>query len=158
MVSKKVDTLDKASQTLTYWIGTPQSIIFHTIFFIGAFLMILFGFAIDQILLILTTAVSLEAIYLAIFIQMSVNRTTKSLAGVEKDIDDIQEDVEDLGEDIDEIQEDVDSLEVNIKGISEDYVEDEAEEDEVVNALKDIEKRLANLQEDIGVLKKKGLF
>lgn len=98
----------------------------------------------DKVLLILTTAVSLEAIYLAIFIQMTVNRTTTSLAGVEKDIGDIQEDV--------------DSLEVNFKGISNDYVEDDAEEDDVVNALKDIEKRLANLQDDIGVLKKKGLF
>lgn len=114
--------------------------------------------ALDKVLLILTTAVSLEAIYLSIFIQMTVNRTTKSLAGVEKDIDNIQEDVEDLGEDVEDIQEDVDSLELNVKGISDDYVEDDAEEDDVVNALKDIEKRLSNLQEDIQVLKKKGLF
>ena len=89
---------------------------------------------------------------------MTVNRTTKSLAGVEKDIDDIQEDVEDLGEDVEDIQEDVDSLELNVKGISDDCVEDDAEEDEVVKALTDIEKRLSNLQEDISVLKKKGLF
>lgn len=151
MPKKKTTTLEKASQKLTYWIGTTKSILIHTAFFVGIFILILFGVAIDKVLLILTTAVSLEAIYLSIFIQMSVNRTTKSLASVEKDIDDIQEDVEDLGED-------VDSLEENVKGISDDFDEDEQEEDDVVNALKDIEKRLANLQDDIGVLKKKGLF
>ena len=151
MPKKKPSSIDIASQKLTHWIGTPQSIIFHTSFFIGIFVLILFGVGIDKVLLILTTAVSLEAIYLSIFIQMTVNRTTQSLAGVEKDIDDIQEDVEDLGEDIDDIQEDV-------KGISEDYVEEDQEEDDVVKALKDIEKRLTNLQDDIQVLKKKGLY
>lgn len=158
MPKKKTSTLDQASQKLTFWIGTPQSILVHTALFIGIFVLIIFGMALDKVLLILTTAVSLEAIYLSIFIQMTVNRTTKSLAGVEKDIDNIQEDVEDLGEDVEDIQEDVDSLELNVKGISDDYVEDDAEEDDVVNALKDIEKRLSNLQEDIQVLKKKGLF
>lgn len=158
MPKKKISPLDKASQKLTFWIGTPQSILVHTALFFGIFILIIFGVALDKVLLILTTAVSLEAIYLSIFIQMTVNRTTKSLAGVEKDIDDIQEDVEDLGEDVEDIQEDVDSLELNVKGISEDFVEDDAEEDEVVKALTDIEKRLSNLQEDISVLKKKGLF
>lgn len=158
MPKKKTSILENASQHLTFWIGTTKSILIHTAFFIGIFILILFGVAVDKVLLILTTAVSLEAIYLSIFIQMTVNRTTKSLAGVEKDIDDIQEDVEDLGEDIGDIQEDVDSLEENVKGISDDFDEDEQEEDDVVKALKDIEKRLANLQDDIGVLKKKGLF
>jgi len=158
MPKKKISTLDRASQNLTTWIGTPQSILAHTAIFLGVFALVLFGISFDKILLTLTTVLSLEAIYLAIFIQMTVNRTTKSLAGVEKDIDDIQEDVEDLGEDIDDIQEDVDSLELNVKGISDDFIEDDAEEDEVVKALTDIEKRLTNLQEDIKVLKKKGLF
>lgn len=158
MPKKKISTLDQASQNLTAWIGTPQSILAHTVLFVGVFALVLFGISFDKILLTLTTVLSLEAIYLAIFIQMTVNRTTKSLAGVEKDIDDIQEDVEDLGEDIGDIQEDVDSLELNVKGISEDFIEDDNEEDEVVKALSDIEKRLTNLQEDIKVLKKKGLF
>lgn len=151
MPKKKISLLDESSQKLTHWIGTPQSILVHTALFVGIFVLIMFGVAFDKILLILTTAVSLEAIYLSIFIQMTVNRTTMSLAGVERDIDDIQEDVEDLGED-------VESLELNVKGISDDYVEDDADEDEVVKALTDIEKRLSNLQEDIQVLKKKGLF
>ena len=151
MPKKKTSSLDLASQKLTHWIGTTQSILVHTTFFVGIFILIIFGVAIDKVLLILTTAVSLEAKYLSIFIQKTVNRTTQSLAGVEKEIDDIQEDVEGLGEDVEDIQEDV-------KGISEDYVEEDQEEDDVIEALKDIEKRLANFQKDIAVLKKKGLF
>lgn len=151
MPKRNHSILERTSQKLTFWIGTPQSIIAHSIFFAGIFLLVIFGVNIDQILLILTTAVSLEAIYLSIFIQMSVNRTSKSIAGVEKDIDDIQEDVEDLGEDIDDIQEDV-------QGLSEDQAENDQDEDDVARALKDIEKRLSNLQEDMIVLKKKGLF
>ena len=151
MSRKKAPTLDRLAQKLTYWIGTTQSILIHTAFFAGIFILAILGVEVDKVLLILTTAVSLEAIYLSIFIQMSVNRTTKSLAGVEKDIDDIQEDVEDLSEDIVDIQEDV-------KDISEDYVEGDQDEDDVVKALTDIEIRLTDLQQDIAVLKKKGLF
>ena len=40
---------------------------------------------------LLTTAVSLEAIYLSIFIQMTVNRNTQSLEEVEEDIEGIQD-------------------------------------------------------------------
>jgi low affinity Fe/Cu permease len=51
--------------------------------------------------------VSLEAIYLAIFIQMTVNQNTQSLREVEVDIDEIQENIDEIQEDVDEIQEDV---------------------------------------------------
>jgi len=70
-----------------------------------------FGIDFDTILLILTTAVSLEAIYLAIFIQMTVNQNTRSLQAVEQDIDEIQEDVDEFQTDVDEIQVDVDEIE-----------------------------------------------
>ena len=140
-------TLDTISRKMTYYIGTSASIVIHTLLFIGIFALKLFKVPTEEILLVLTTAVSLEAIYLAIFIQMTVNRTTLSLAGVEEDIDDIQEDV-------DYIQEDVDSLETNIKEISEDYIDDSGEIS-MVNVLKDMELRLKDLQKDISVLKKK---
>ena len=126
-------TLDTISRKMTYYIGTSASIVIHTLLFIGIFALKLFKVPTEEILLILTTAVSLEAIYLAIFIQMTVNRTTLSLAGVEEDIDDIQEDV---------------------KEISEDYIDD-SEEVSIVNVLKDMELRLKDLQKDISVLKKK---
>ncbi len=121
--------LEIISEKLTNWIGTPLSILIHTILFVGVFMMKFIGYGADEILLILTTAVSLEAIYLAIFIQMSVNRTTKSLKIVEKDIDEIQEDVEDLG-----LEED---------------------EDKIIKTIKDIEKRLTLLHEEIIEIKDK---
>ncbi len=88
----------------TQWIGSPSSLIVHTILFALAFASVLFGANLDSVLLILTTIVSLEAIYLAIFIQMSVNRQTESIQNVEEDIDEIQEDIDEIQEDIDEIQ------------------------------------------------------
>lgn len=84
--------LEKISFKLTDWIGTPVSLIIHTMLFIGIFALRAFGVTTDYILLVLTTAVSLEAIYLSIFIQMSVNRATESLEEVEEDIEGIQED------------------------------------------------------------------
>ena len=78
----------------TKYIGSFYSLVFHSIFFVGIFTLQWFGFKFDQIMLILTTAVSLEAIYLAIFIQMTVNRHANKLAEVSEDVEDISEDVE----------------------------------------------------------------
>ncbi len=91
-------------------IGSMTSIIAHTVFFLVFFILGLIGFNWNTLLLILTTVVSLEAIYLAIFIQMTVNQNTQSLAEVEEDIDEIQEDIDDIQEDVDEIQKDVDDI------------------------------------------------
>src|SRR3990172_9375590 len=91
MQERKGHFLEKISHKFTRWIGTPASIIVHTILFVGFFGLEWLGFSFDNILLFLTTLVSLEAIYLAIFIQMSVNRSFTSLNAVEADIDKIQE-------------------------------------------------------------------
>ena len=99
------------SQRVQSWIGSTQSIVIHTILFVTMFALEFFGIDFDTILLILTTAVSLEAIYLAIFIQMTVNQNTRSLQAVEEDIDEIQEDVDEFQTDVDEIQVDVDEIE-----------------------------------------------
>ena len=123
--------LEIISEKITSSIGTPVSIIIHTFLFVGIFMLKFFGCSVDQILLILTTAVSLEAIYLSIFIQMSVNKTTESLASVEKDIDEIQEDVDDIQEDV------------------EDLNADEENEDEIIESIKDLEKRLTLLHREI---------
>lgn len=95
------------SKKLTQWIGSPQSILLHTVFFISIFSLRFFGVASSDILLILTTIVSLEAIYLSIFIQMTVNKHAEELEEVSEDIEEIQEDVEDIQENVEEIQEDV---------------------------------------------------
>ncbi len=146
-----MDFLQRSTEKFTYVVGTPASIVIHTLLFIGIFVLVKFGFSLDDVLLILTTAVSLEAIYLAIFIQMSVNRTTLHIADVKEDIDEIQEDVEDIQEDVEDLEEDVDSLELSSK-------EEDREENEVSKVLTDIEKRLSQLQKDISLLKKKGMF
>lgn len=93
------------------WIGSRESLVLHTIFFVGIFVLQFFGFGTAEILLILTTVVSLEAIYLAIFIQYSVNQHTKTLREVAEDIEEVAEDIEGVEEDVEDISEDVENLE-----------------------------------------------
>ncbi len=100
-----------------------MSIVLHTIFFIGIFTLRFFGFSSSDVLLILTTLVSLEAIYLSIFIQMTVNRHAEELEEVAEDIDEIQHDVDEIQEDVEEIQEDVDEIQHDVDEIQEDVVE-----------------------------------
>lgn len=95
---------------MTHWIGSTTSLTLHTIIFIGAFVLISVGFSLEKILLILTTAVSLEAIYLSIFIQMSLNKNTRQIHEVSADIDEIQEDIEEIQEDVEDIQEDIEEI------------------------------------------------
>lgn len=102
-------------------IGSAASLAVHSVIFAGFFAAALFSLVSWEImLLVLTTLVSLEAIYLAIFIQITVNRHTKSLKEVEEDIDEIQEDVEELGEDVEDIQEDIEEISEDIDEIQED--------------------------------------
>ena len=98
------------SEKATRYIGSPTSIVLHTIFFVGIFSAHFFGVPYDDILLILTTIVSLEAIYLAIFIQMTVNKHSEDLEEVSEDIEDIQEDVGAIQEDVGELQEDIEEI------------------------------------------------
>ena len=124
-LNEKLSSLERVSFKFTGWVGTPYSVIAHTAFFIGIFILTLFGVTTDRILLILTTAVSLEAIYLSIFIQMTINRNTESLEEIEEDIEDIQEDVNeeeeahkivrDIGKEIKRIEQDLNTLKT--KGI-----------------------------------------
>lgn len=113
--------------SVTRGIGSIWSVIIHTLLFAGAFILILLGIDFDRVLLVLTTIVSLEAIYLSIFIQMSVNYQGRALASVEKEIDEIAEDVEDIQENVEEMQEDVEGIAEDVEDIAED-VEDIAED------------------------------
>ena len=96
--------MEKLSLKVTRWIGTPQSIIIHTLIFLGIPSLSFFGLDFRSVSLLLPTWLSMEAIYLAIFIQMTVNRNTQSIEEIESDIDELSEDVEDIQEDIEEIQ------------------------------------------------------
>ena len=93
--------VQKTALRITRWVGSPVSIIIHTILFIYGFAAAFSGFiSFDRMLLIVTTIVSLEAIYLSIFIQMTINFTTQSIEEVAEDIEEIQEDVGELHEDL----------------------------------------------------------
>lgn len=147
--------IEKISLKLTEWVGTPASIVAHTIFFIGAFTLFFFGISFDKILLVLTTVVSLEAIYLSLFIQMTVNRNTESLEDVGEDIEEIQEDVAGVEGDIDRIQEDVEDLGEEVEDISEDMdkIQEEENEDESID-VNQIDKHLQAIVTDLETLKK----
>ncbi|MEK7558570.1 MAG: hypothetical protein AAB507_01970 [Patescibacteria group bacterium] len=143
-VQKKTSALGRFSIGATRWIGSTASLITHTILFIGAFVLVYLGIDFDRVLLALTTVVSLEAIYLAIFIQMTINRTTAQLKEVEEDIEEISEDIEEIHENVEDIQEDVEEITVG-------------EEDEEITEsakLEKIEQSLLTIVREIEDLKK----
>lgn len=154
-MEEKKKKKDTGPLTITRWIGTTQSIIVHTIFFIVMFAFYFLGVELDQILLILTTAVSLEAIYLALFIQMTVNRNTESLEEVEEDIEEIQEDVEGLEGEFDDIQEDVEELSEDIDKMSQNSVPETqmTKTEDIAGKLATIAQNIQSLQKDIDSLK-----
>jgi peptidoglycan hydrolase CwlO-like protein len=173
---KKINKqLESLAIRATQAIGTPISIVIHTIIFALFTLALWTGLDFDKTLLVWNTSVSLEAIYLALFIQLTVNKNTESLEDVGEDIEEIQEDVEGLDKDFDEIQEDVEGLEGNInkmrrnmkdleediEDISEDVdklSEEEKSEEELIHvqsnkSLKNIEKEILTLSTGILALK-----
>jgi hypothetical protein len=132
----KKDTLRESVFAITRWVGSPRSVILHSLVFIASFAVAGLGLVeLDRMLLVLTTLVSLEAIYLSLFIQMTVNFQGETIEAVEQDIDEIQED-------IDEIQEDVEE-------IVEDDKEDEAREQADHKTLEEIRAGLGRLMQDL---------
>ena len=94
--------MEKSVIKIINWVGSTKSLIIHTILFIVFFSLYFFGVNFDRILLILTTILSLEAIYLSLLIQLSVNLQSKKIEDIQEDIVDIQDDIEDIQEDIQE--------------------------------------------------------
>lgn len=96
-MARKKSTIERFSIKATRWVGSTQSLIIHTTFFLISFILApLVG--VEKMLLLVTTIVSLEAIYLALFIQITINRQENRLRGVEEDVEDILEDTEELTE------------------------------------------------------------
>ncbi len=123
---ERVHALAAAIQKVISWVGSPASLLIHTAAFAACFAVSLAGWVEWGLMLtVLTNVVSLEAIYLAIFIQFSVNQQAKSLRGVEEDVESIQEDVEELGEHVEGIKEDVEDIQEDIGEISEDATEED---------------------------------
>jgi low affinity Fe/Cu permease len=73
------------------FVGTTKSILIHTFLFLAIYSMLLFGVSLDTVNLTLTTLVSLEAIYLSIFIQLSVNQSSNKITA---ELDEITEDID----------------------------------------------------------------
>ncbi|GAB3428871.1 DUF1003 domain-containing protein [Niabella aquatica] len=116
--------LEHIADIATRWIGSTASLVVHTLLFIIAFaLPALHIVSFDKMLLTLTTIVSLEAIYLAIFIQMSVNKNSQDIENIQEDVEEIQEDIEEIQEDVEEMQEDVEEIQEDVEEIQEDVEE-----------------------------------
>lgn len=164
---KNLPKAQKLAERFTHSLGTITSLVIHSIFFVGIFGLSFFGVGIDSIMLILTTVVSLEAIYLSLFIQMTVNRNTQSLEEVEEDVAEIAEDVEEVQKDVDEIQADIDEVQKDIDEVQKDVdeiqedveeiTEDETQEQAAVRVSKEtmekIEQTLTKLMLEIEALK-----
>lgn len=138
---KSNDTIEKVSIKATRWVGSTNSLLVHTALFIVAFGLYFYGVDLDDILLVLTTIVSLEAIYLAIFIQMTVNRQARKLHLVARDVGEIQEDVDEIQKDVDEIQKDVDEIQEDVDEIQKDV-------DDIQEDVEEIQEDVDDIQED----------
>ena len=125
--NKDMEKIEQLAIRATKWVGSPASLVIHTTLFIGTFVLILLGINANTVLLVLTTIVSLEAIYLSIFIQMTVNRNTHHLNAVAEEVEEISDDIDEIQEDIDEIQEDVGEISEDVEEIQKDI--DEIQED-----------------------------
>jgi peptidoglycan hydrolase CwlO-like protein len=128
--------MEKLINKLIISIGSVASLIIHTILFILAWLFTDFLF--------LTTVVSLEAIYLSILIQLSVNIQAKKLQSIQEDVEGIQEDVGEIQEDVEEINEE-----------DEDEDEDDESLKEIKLTMNEVQKTLGKLMKEVIELKKK---
>ena len=95
---------DEIADKVIGWIGSTNSIVLHTLFFVFIFCLQFTGIATDTVLLILTTIVSLEAIYLSIFIQRAGKQSSAAITAVAKDIKEASVDIEQIQGDIDQLQ------------------------------------------------------
>lgn len=141
------ESLEKFYLSIPEWFGSKLSVKIHTIIFIFSYCLIIIGFNPSSVFDVLTNVVSLEAIYLSLFILMSGNLQLKKLHDVADGVRDIQEDVDEIQEDVKEIQEDVDEIQEDVKEI-----QDDDEDDEI---LCKIESNLNELIKEISALKKR---
>ena len=151
---EKLTFLEKVANAVMWWIGSIPSLVFHTVFFIVCFTLPLLNIVdFDHMLLVLTTIVSLEAIYLAIFIQMSVNRSSEHIEDLRDDVEEIQEDIEEIQEDVEEIQEDVEEIQEDVEEISDEEEEDEDHNERAKNVM--LKSKVSSNKNDIKFLKDK---
>ena len=146
----KSNFIDSLTDRLMRAVGTTASLLLHTLiflFFLSSHWF--FGLDFDTILLVLTTVVSLEAIYLAIFIQRSVNQQSLRLNEVEEALDDVEESIDEVEETLDDVEEALDEAEEDIADIAKDTVKQMEEPlDEVVAEMKKMLKEFKAIMKD----------
>jgi uncharacterized protein YoxC len=142
-----MNNMESKALKISSAVGSVPSLIIHSIFFVCVLVSPLFGVELEKSLLILTTVVSLEAIYLSIFIQMSVNKNTQALAIVEKEIDEMSDDMHEIQEDVEEIQKDVDEIQEDVEEMSEDVVEIQKDVEEMSEDVDEIQKDVEEISE-----------
>ena len=153
---RKPTGLQRIALAVVNWIGSPESVIVHTLIFGAAFASVLFNILpFVTLLLILNTIISLEAIYLALFNQLAINYANEGIDAVGKDIDELQEDVEEIQEDVGEISEDVDELQEDVEELNEDETEEDRIHAEHNKTLADIQANLRKLMTDIEKLQQR---
>lgn len=142
--------IDVVSDRIMIGVGSTTSLIIHTILFIAAFAShLLFNWQFNTILLVLTTIVSLEAIYLAIFIQRSVNQQAERLEEVEEALDEVEETLDDVEESIEDVEESLNEAEEDIEGIPADTLK------QLQKPMADLANQMKELVEELAQNKKK---
>lgn len=112
--------MEKIAKKITHWIGTSSAIYTHLSFFTIMGLWYLFDVPDrDRILLILTTIVSLEAVFQGCFIQMTVNLQGRELNAVKTTMNEVQESVESVQTSVEEVQESVESVQETVEEVHE---------------------------------------
>jgi uncharacterized protein YoxC len=144
----------KTAIGVTRWIGSPTSVVIHSLVFVGFFVAAAEDLIAYEEMLLFLTIVSLEAIYLSIFIQMTINYTTQELKEVGEDIEEMQEDIGELQEDVEEISEDVEELAEDAEEEETEEAAEERRKAEQRKTLTDIQSDLRKLMQDIEKLQK----
>jgi uncharacterized membrane protein len=158
---RQKNIMEQWASNITKWIGSTPSVLLHTVLFIISFIIPYLGLvSFERMLLFLTTIVSLEAIYLSIFIQMSINMNNQNIEIIQEDIEELGDDIEELGEDIEEIGEDIEEIQKDVDEIQEDVDEiqgetneEEDNENKESEILLSIQATLLHLQKEIEQLK-----
>lgn len=147
----------QGASNITKWVGSPASVSLHTLLFLIAFILPLCRIIkFESMLLVLTTIVSLEAIYLSIFIQMSINMNNQTIVEIGEGIEELSDDIEELGEDIEDIQKDVEDVQKDVEDIQEDVEEIQEEggiEEKDADVLASIQETLEHIKKEISLLK-----
>lgn len=143
--------LEQLILQVPHHIGSLASLFVHTLLFIGIFSLHWIDFTFDQILLILTTLVSLEAIYLSVFIQMTINHQAEQIEEVSEDVEEMSKDIDTIQEEVKEIGEEVEDLGEEIE---QDDKEDAAERAQDMRRIARLEAVLEELLTEVRSMKK----